>query len=175
MTINFTERKTNVSDGVKDYAQKKCAKLDKYFGNESSVQITFSCEREMETAEITLENRGMFFRAQERTTDMYASIDGAVASIDKQIQKNKTKILKRIRHDAFESALHEMTDFKDEEFEVVREKQLVIKPMTTEDAILQMNLLGHNFFFFENSERSGNYCVVYKRNDGGYGLLIAGK
>lgn len=175
MTIKFTERKMTISDTLKSYATKKCSKLDRYFGNECTAQITFSNERGMQTAEITVENRGMFFRAQERTTDMYASIDGAIASIDRQIQKNKTKISKRIRQDSFVNAMPDMTDYHDEEFEVVREKTLDVKPMTAEDAILQMNLLGHSFFFFVNSEKGGKHCVVYKRNDGGYGMLISEK
>ena len=175
MSINFTERKMTVSDTLKDYAAKKCGKLEKYFGSEPAVQVTFSNERGMQTAEITFVSRGMTFRAQERTHDMYASIDGVVASLDRQIQKNKTKISKRLRQDSFAKAMPIMTDYSDEEFEVLREKQLDVKPMSTEDAILQMNLLGHAFFFFMNSERSGQPCVVYKRHDGGYGMLVAGK
>jgi len=101
-------------------------------------------------------------------------VDGAVASIDRQIQKNKTRISKRIRQDAFAKAVGTMTDYHDEEaYEIVREKMLDVKPMTTEDAILQMNLLGHTFFFFINSERGDRHCVVYKRNDGGYGMLVS--
>ncbi|MEA5038880.1 MAG: ribosome-associated translation inhibitor RaiA [Clostridiaceae bacterium] len=173
MNIQYNERKMMISDTLKAYAAKKCAKLEKYFGDEPSVQITFSNERGLQTAEITLQFRGMYFRAQERTNDMYASVDGAVASIDRQIQKNKTRISKRIRQDAFSKAMPIMTDYHDEEFEIVREKTLDVKPMTTEDAILQMNLLGHSFFFFINSERGGQHCVVYKRNDGGYGMLVS--
>ncbi|MBQ9535356.1 MAG: ribosome-associated translation inhibitor RaiA [Clostridia bacterium] len=175
MTINFTERKMTVSDVLKEYAEKKCGKLSKYFGDDCSAQVTFSNERGMQTAEITVTSRGMYFRAQDKTTDMYASIDGAVAAIDRQIQKNKTKISKRLRQDSFAKAMPIMTDYSDREeaFEILREKVLDVKPMTAEDAILQMNLLGHSFFFFENSERGGKHCVVYRRNDGGYGMLIA--
>lgn len=173
MNIQYNERKMEISDILKEYAAKKCAKLGKYFGDEPSVQVTFSNERGMEAVEIMLQCRGMYFRAQERTTDMYASVDGAVASIDRQIQKNKTRISRRIRQDSFSKAIPIMTDYHDEEFEVVREKTLDVKPMTTEDAILQMNLLGHSFFFFINSERNGQHCVVYKRNDGRYGMLVS--
>lgn len=173
MNFSFTERKMTVSPSTKEYAEKKCAKLEKYFGSEPGVQITFSNERGMQTVEITINVKGMTFRAQERSSDMYASIDGAVASLDRQIQKNKTKIQKRIRHDSFAKAMPIMTDYSDEEFEVLRIKELDIKPMGTEDAILQMNLLGHNFFFFVNAERQGRHCVVYRRNDGGYGMLIS--
>lgn len=173
MNITFTERKMTVSDTLKEYAEKKCSKLEKYFGSEPTVQITFSNERGMQTAEVTFAVKGMTFRAQERSSDMYASIDGVVASIDRQIQKNKTKIQKRIRQDSFAKAMPIMTDYRDEEFEVLREKVLDVKPMSTEDAILQMNLLGHAFFFFVNADRQGQHCVVYKRHDGGYGMLVS--
>jgi putative sigma-54 modulation protein len=127
----------------------------------------------MQTVEITMQTQGLYFRAQERTGNMYASVDGAVASIDRQIQKNKTKLAKRLRQESFVKAMDAMTDYSDESFEIIREKNLDVKPMTIEDAILQMNLLGHTFFFFFNSEKGGAPCVVYARNDGGYGLLVA--
>jgi putative sigma-54 modulation protein len=172
MTINFSERKMSVENKVKAYAEKKCGKLDRYFDKETDVVVAFSNERGMDTAEITVRSGGMIFRAQEKTTDMYASIDGALASIDRQIQKNKTRLAKRMRQDSFVQAMDFMTDYRDEEIEILREKEVDSKPMTAEDAILQMNLLGHSFFFFLNSE-NGRYCVVYRRDFGGYGMLIA--
>lgn len=172
MTINFSERKLSVENKVKAYAEKKCAKLDRYFDKETDVVVAFSNERGMDTAEITVRSGGMIFRAQEKTTDMFASIDGALASIDRQIQKNKTRISKRMRQESFVKAMDMMTDYSDEEIEILREKEVDSKPMTAEDAILQMNLLGHNFFFFLNSD-NGRYCVVYRRDFGGYGMLIA--
>ena len=175
MNITFTDRKMDSAGPVREYAEKKCMKLAPYFDKEVSVQITFSFERGMHTAEVTMQTQGLYFRAQERTSNMYASIDGAIASIDKQIQKNKTKLAKRLRHESFVKAMGAMTDYSDESFEVIREKTLDVKPMTVEDAILQMNLLGHSFFFFINSEKGGAPCVVYARNDGGYGLLVAKK
>ena len=172
MTINFSERKMSVDNKVKAYAEKKCGKLDRYFDKETDVVVAFSNERGMDTAEITVRSGGMIFRAQDKTTDMYASIDGALASIDRQIQKNKTRLAKRMRQDSFVQAMDFMTDYRDEEIEILREKEVDSKPMTAEDAILQMNLLGHSFFFFLNSE-NGRYCVVYRRDYGGYGMLIA--
>ncbi len=175
MNIKFTDRKMDSSGTIREYAEKKCSKLAPYFDKEVSVQVTFSQERGMQTVEITMQTQGLYFRAEERTSDMYASIDGAIASIDKQIQKNKTKLSKRLRQESFVKAMGAMTDYSDESFEIIREKTLDVKPMTIEDAILQMNLLGHRFFFFMNSEKGGAPCVVYARNDGGYGLLVAKK
>ena len=173
MKIEIVGRKMTVTEAMSTYATRKMEKLGRYFGDEPTAQITFSSERGMQTVEIAFEVRGMYFRAQERTSDLYASIDGAVASIDRQIQKNKTRLSKRLRQDSFAKSLPEMTDYHEEEFQLVREKILDVKPMTIEDAILQMNLLGHSFFFFINTERGGKHCVVYKRNDGGYGLLVS--
>ena len=173
MKIDINGRKMDVSDTMAAYAARKVEKLGKFFGDEPAVQVTLSTERGMQTAEIAFEVRGMYFRAKERTSDMCASIDGAVASIDRQIQKNKTRLAKRIRQESFAKSVEALDDYHEEEFELVREKTLVSKPLTIEDAILQMNLLGHSFFFFVNSERDGKPCVVYQRSDGGYGLLVA--
>ncbi len=176
MNINFVERKVTVSDDLKAYAAKKCDKLDRYFGDNADVQVTFSILRGKHNVEITVIHNGMFFRAEEETTDMYASIDGCVASIDRQIQKNKTRLSKRMRQDSFAKAApisEGMENIPDEEIDIVRVKVVDIKPMTAEDAILQMNLIGHEFFFFSNSDEKGKSCVVYKRKNGGYGMLIA--
>ena len=171
MKIDIYGRKMNVSDSMAAYATRKVEKLGKFFGDEPAVQVTFSTERGMQTAEIAFEVRGMHFRAKERTSDMCASIDGAVASIDRQIQKNKTKLAKRIRHESFAKTVEVLDDYHEEEFELVREKSVASKPMTIEDAILQMNLLGHSFFAFKDEDNGGVFAVAYKKNDGGYGLI----
>ena len=171
MKIDIYGRKMTVSEAMAAYATRKVEKLGKFFGDEPAVQVTFSTERGMQTAEIAFEVRGMHFRAKERTSDMQASIDGAVASIDRQIQKNKTKLAKRIRHESFAKTIEAMDDYHEEEFELVREKSVVSKPMTIEDAILQMNLLGHSFFAFKDEEADGAFAVVYRRYDGDYGLI----
>ena len=171
MKIDIYGRKMTVSDSMAAYATRKVEKLGKFFGDEPAVQVTFSTERGMQTAEIAFEVRGMYFRAKERTSDMQASIDGAVASIDRQIQKNKTKLAKRIRHESFAKTVEAMDDYHEEEFELVREKSVVSKPMTIEDAILQMNLLGHSFFAFRDEENGDAFAIVYRRNDGDYGLI----
>lgn len=106
---------------------------------------------------------------------MYASIDAAVATIERQIRKNKTRLARRLRQDAFTRSA-EVTSFAPEAeeestFEIVRTKQFPMKPMTREEAILQMNLLEHSFFAFRDEENEGAFAVVYKRNDGGYGLI----
>lgn len=176
MNVKFVERKVKVSDDLKAYTIKKCEKLDRYFGQEAEAQVTYSILRGKHTVEITVSHRNMYFRAEEQTSDMYASVDGAIDSIDRQIQKNKTRLTKRTRQDSFAKAIpisSVVEDLPDEQFEIVRIKKLDVKPMTEEDAIMQMNLLSHEFFFFVNSDEGGKYCVVYKRNNGGYGMLLA--
>ena len=176
MTIRFTERKVTVSDDLKAYATKKCEKLDRYFDRDSAAFITFSIERGRHTAEITVQHAGMYFRAQEQTSDMYASIDGAVSSIERQILKNKTRLEKRLRQGAFDKGAAVTEAVAEEnEFDLVRVKPVNVKPMTVDEAILQMNLLGHEFFFFANMEEKEKPCVVYKRKNGGYGMLVAGE
>ena len=176
MNIKFIERKVTISDDLKAYTEKKCKKLDRYFNEEADGTVTYSIQRGMHNVEITLTYKSFYFRAETCTNDMYASVDGAVSSIDRQVQKNKTRLSKRMRVDSFAKATpiaDVVEDVPDEEFDVVRVKELEVKPMTVEDAIMQMNLLSHEFFFFINSEEKNAYCVVYKRKDGGYGLLKA--
>ncbi|WP_458863783.1 ribosome hibernation-promoting factor, HPF/YfiA family [Acidaminobacterium chupaoyuni] len=176
MKVTFTERKVSVSDELKQYAQKKCEKLDRFFDRDSAAKITFSTERGRHIAEITVQHAGMLFRASEQTHDMYASVDGAVESIERQIQKNKTRLEKKLRQGAFEKAdaqAKSQEDLSEDLFDVIRTKEFEVKPMMVEEAILQMNLLDHHFFFFRNHEENDRYSVVYKRNNGGYGLIIS--
>ena len=176
MKIKFVEKNYRIADRFKEVMTNKLEKLDRYFGQEADAQVTYSILRGQHTVEITVTHKNMYFRAEEQTSDMYASVDGAVDSIDRQIQKNKTRLSKRMRQDSFAKAMPispVVEDEPDEEFEVVRVKELDVKPMTVEDAIMQMNLLSHEFFFFINSDENGKYCVVYRRKSGGYGMLIS--
>ena len=172
MTIRFTERKVTVSDDLKAYASKKCEKLERYFDRDAAAFVTFGIERGRHTAEITVQHAGMYFRAQEQTGDMYASIDGAVSSIERQILKNKTRLAKRLRSEGFPPAApaDDFEVLEEKEFNIVRTKRFAVKPMSAEEAILQMNLLDHAFYVFRSME-SGAICVVYRRNNGGYGLI----
>ena len=110
----------------------------------------------------------MIFRAQERSDDLEDALDSCVDSLVRQIRKNKTRLEKKLRDVSFDEVLYDVTD--EDEIEVVRTKTVVLKPETVEEAILQMNLIGHMFYMFRNAEND-QICVVYKRNDGGYGLI----
>ncbi len=176
MRFTFTEKKVKIDDDVRAYAERKISKLDRFFKAESDAYITFSYERGRHIAEVTIKSGGMFYRVSEVTSDMYASIDSAVASIERQIRKNKTRLEKRLRDGAFEREVKPIVvdtsaEEEEAEFEVVRSKRFAIKPMTVEEAILQMNLLDHEFFAFKDQENNDAFSIVYKRKNGGYGLI----
>lgn len=175
MKFTFTEKKMEPSDNLRDYTVKKASKIDRFFQTESEAHATYSVERGRFRVELTIKNNGMFFRATEMTGDMYASVDSAVATIERQIRKNKTRLAKKLREGAFEREVqpivYDAADDAAEEFTVVRKKQFSIKPMSVEEAILQMNLLEHAFFAFRDEAADGAFSVVYRRKNGGYGLI----
>ena len=175
MKFTFTEKKKDASGDLRAYAEKKIGKIDRLFKTESEAFVTFSTERGRFLAEVTIKNNGMFYRVSELTSDMYASIDSAVAGIERQIRKNKTRLEKRLRDGALEREVKPSTvatgDEAEEEFKVVRNKKFYIAPMSVEEAILQMNLLEHEFFVFKNTDDGDAFSVVYRRRNGGYGLI----
>ncbi len=172
MRYTFTAKKMEATEDLKLYAQKKIGKLEKLFRVEPDAYVTFSIERARHIAEVTIKSNGMFYRASEATGDMYASIDSAVASIERQIRKNKTRLEKRLREGAFDQVPDLPAEEEESEsFDIIRTKRFAIKPMTTEEAILQMNLLGHEFFAFKNQDADNAFAIVYRRNNGGYGLI----
>ena len=176
MKFTFTEKKVQVTPDLRNYAEKKIGKLERFFRNEADAFVTFNVERGRHIAEVTIKDNGVFYRVTEATSDMFATIDSAVAAIERQIRKNKTKLEKRLREGAFEkeyfpAATELEPDEEETEFSVVRSKRFPIKPMTTDEAILQMNLLNHEFFAFKNQEHDDSFSIVYKRQNGGYGLI----
>ena len=124
--------------------------------------------------ELTVHGAGTWFRAKESTSDMFASIDAAIGTIEGQIRKNKTRLARRLKQDAFVRTAEETSfvpEMEEEDLSIMRIKKFPIKPMRREEAVLQMNLLGHTFFAFRDEDNGGAFAVVYKRNDGGYGLI----
>lgn len=174
MKFTFAEKKMDSSQELRAYSEKKIGKLDRFFKNEAEAFVTFSIERGRFLAEITIHSNGYYFRASELTNDMYASVDSGVAAIERQIRRNKTRLEKKLREGALErEAVPAFVPAEDEqdEFSIVRTKRFAIKPMSPEEAILQMNLLDHQFFVFKNTDENEAVSVVYKRNAGGYGLI----
>ena len=177
MKFNFTDKKVQVTDELKEYAERKIGKLDRFFKTESEAFVTFSTVRGRYIVEVTLKNNGMFYRVTDTTSDMFASIDSAVAAIERQIRKNKTRLEKRLRSGSLEKDIGsfgvvESAEEEDsQEFRIVRSKSFPVKPMTPEEAVLQMNLLEHEFFVFKNQNKNDAFSIVYKRKQGDYGLI----
>ena len=176
MKFTFTEKKVNLPKSLHSYAEKKVGKLERYFKTDSEANLVFSVEKDRNKVELTIRSGATILRVAESTSDMFASVDAAVTSMERQLRKHKTRLEKRLRQDAFERTVaEEVSTFvpdvvEESDFEVVRTKKFSIKPMSVDEAILQMNLLGHTIFAFKN-EDGGAFAVVYKRNDGGYGLI----
>ena len=175
MKFTFTEKKMDSSEELRNYSIRKISKLDRFFKTEADAYVTYSIERGRFLAEITIHNNGMYYRASELTSDMYASVDSGVAAIERQIRRNKTRLEKRLREGSFDReaapAFVPGEEEEPEEFKIVRNKRFSIKPMSAEEAILQMNLLDHEFFVFKNMDADDAISVVYKRKQGGYGLI----
>ena len=173
MKFQFSEKKVKLPRNVHDYAEKKVMKLARYFEEDAEALIVFSVEKNRNKVELTVHGAGTWFRASEATSDMFASIDAAVGTIEGQIRKNKTRLARRLRQDAFTRTVEE-TSFvpePEDDLNIVRIKSFYFKPMTREEAVMQMNLLEHNFFAFRDEDNGGSFAVVYRRNDGGYGLI----
>jgi len=177
MKFNFTDKKVQVTEELREYAEKKIGKLDRFFKTESEAFVTFASERGRYIAEVTIKNSGLFYRVADTTNDMFASVDSAVAAIERQIRKNKTRLGKKLRSgsldkDRTSAIVHDIGDEEEQnEFKIVRTKMFPVKPMTPEEAVLQMNLLEHEFFVFKNQNRDDAFSIVYKRKQGDYGLI----
>lgn len=172
MKIIVSGKNLEVTDSLKEKVIKKVGKLEKFFHPGTEAHVTMSVEKNRQIIEVTIPFNGIIIRAEVSNEDMYASIDKAVDILERQIRKNKTRLEKRLHESAFKGD-HFDQDYnipEEHEFKIVRSKRFAIKPMTTEEAVLQMNLIGHEFFMFSNSE-SKEVNVVYRRKDGNYGLI----
>ncbi len=168
MKITVIGRKCTPRDSFKEHAEKKLTKIDRFFGDEASAKVTATVEKTSQTVEITVNNDGLIFRAQAKAENMNEALDNCVDLLIRQIRKNKTKLEKRLRSGAFDD--YQGLEDEEPEFELVRTKTIPIKPQSVDEAILQMNMLGHKFYMFRNSAND-SVAVVYRREDGGYGLI----
>ncbi|MBR6407856.1 MAG: ribosome-associated translation inhibitor RaiA [Clostridia bacterium] len=168
MNIKFTGRKLDISDSFKYRVEKKLNKFNKFFDDDAQANVTVSLERNRQTVEVTIKSRGMIFRAEDTAYMMEDVLDKVVDSLTRQIRKNKTRLEKRLHE---EIVLDTPQDsFDEEEYRVVRSKRFPIKPLDIEEAVLQMNMLDHEFFMFRNAD-TNEINVVYRRHDGNYGVL----
>ncbi len=171
MKSNIVARKYEVTSEIRDRLEKKLSKLDKFFPEETTANVSFSSKRGRDNVEITIFYKSLTYRAEVYETDAITGIDKAVSIIERQIRKNKTKLEKRLRENAFEQVPdEEFRDVAEEQLTISRHKQIELVPMSTEEAVLQMNLTSHDFFVYKN-DKDGKVNIVYKRYDGGYGIL----
>lgn len=173
MKTTIVGKQMNVSEDLKELVTKKLSKFDKFFRDGAEAFATFNRRHGEECLEITISANGTLFRAEKKGETFRNALDECMDSIERQIRKNKTRLEKRLREGAFEPAEGEepVPNVEEERELIIRTKSFRIKPMTPEDAVLQMNLLDHEFFVFIDSVTE-NTCVVYRRHDGNYGLIV---
>ncbi len=175
MKITYTARKVNLRDNFKERAEKKLSKFKKIFSDDASVNIVVTLEKNRQTVEVTIKDKGMIYRAEATEQEMNDALDRVVDILGRQIRKNKAKLSKRLRSGTFEEFIADTMQTVDEpveeeEYNVVRKKMINVKPISVEEAILEMNMINHKFFMFINAE-TNEPNVVYARDNGDYGLL----
>ena len=173
MKFIISGKNFEVTEGLRQAIEDKLGKLEKYFTEETSVIVTLEVEKERQKVEVTIPVKGSIIRSEQVSSDMYVSIDLVEEVIERQLRKYKSKLINKQKDRAYFQKSFIAYDFaqEDEEIVISREKKFDIKPLYPEDACVQMELLGHNFFVFNNAE-TGDVNVVYKRKGGTYGLII---
>lgn len=171
MNISITARKTTIKDSFRDKVEKKLKKFDRFFGDEAKAVVVVTNERDRDTVEVTITSNSMIFRSEKTTADRIDSLEVVCDILFKQIVKNKSKLIGRVREKAFENIdAADLPSEAEHEFSIVKHKKFPLHAMSVEEAILQMNMLGHQFYVFVNGE-TGTINVVYSRHDNGYGLI----
>lgn len=171
MKINMIGRKITIKESTKEYIEKKLSKLDKFFNAEPEARVVVGTVKDMEYVEATVYAAGMIFRAEITDVDATTAIDRIEDIIERQIRKNKTRLAKKLKSE-YTVDIEPSSNEKSNEFDIIKTKRFAIKPMNPEEAVLQMNLLGHDFFVFKNDE-TNEMNVVYKRKDGKYAVIEA--
>ncbi|MBQ6230822.1 MAG: ribosome-associated translation inhibitor RaiA [Eubacterium sp.] len=173
MNYIISGKNIDVTDGLRDAIYDKLGRLEKFFNEDTNVQVTFSVEKDRQKIEVTIPMKGHIIRAEQVSDDMYVSIDMVVEIIERQVTRYKKKIIDKSQDAAYfnDRFLEDETEIADEdEIKIIRSKKFAVKPMYPEDACIQMELLGHNFFVFRNAE-TDEVNVVYKRKGSTYGLI----
>lgn len=171
MNITISGRKTTVKDQFKEKVEAKLSKFDRFFDTEANANVVVTNSHDRETVEVTISSNGMYFRSEKTTDDRSDSLEAVCDALFKQIVKNKNKLVSKVKSSGFENLNFEgITPEPEAAYTPIKTKKFPVKVMTMEEAILQMNMLGHEFFMFKNAE-SGEFNVVYLRNNGGYGLI----
>ncbi len=175
MKITYTARKVNLRDNFKERVEKKLSKFEKLFSEDAAVNVVVTLEKNRQTVEITIRDNGMVYRAESTMSEMNDALDKVTDVLMRQIRKNKTRLVKKIKSGSLDDFVAQNVFSEDEaveedDYNVVRKKQVLVKPITVDEAILEMNMINHGFFMFINAE-TDEINVVYRRSDGDYGLL----
>ena len=172
MTVNLKGKNVQMTDGLKEYAEKRFQRLEKYFDRDFEVNATFSVEKDLHKIDVVLLFSGLVLKGEDKTRDMYTSIDNVIDKLERQIRKYKTRINRKGKQIDPRDEFIPVIEEKEMEAipEIVKTKRFAVKPMSKEEAVLQMGLLDHSFFVFLNSE-SDQVNVIYRRNVGQYGLI----
>lgn len=174
MKITCTGRKVTLKEAFLERVEKKLAKLDKFFSDDAQAQVTVTVEKDWQTVEITVRDKGFASRAEKSGDRMEEAFDSALELLTRRIIKNRKKLENRVCQPAVQDYIaQEYTsgDPVDEQYDVIREKHFIVKPCTVEEAILQMNMLGHAFFLYRDAD-TDSVQVVYRRKNGSYGVLV---
>ncbi|EGT3615297.1 ribosome-associated translation inhibitor RaiA [Clostridium perfringens] len=175
MKVTVHAKNIELTNALKDSVEKKISKLSKYFEPGVEAKATLSVEKNKQIIEVMIPFNGILLRGEESTDDMYKSIDLVEEKIERQIRKQKTRLSKKNRYDSLRFAhIDPIEELKEEkESTIVKTKRFDVKPMGAEEAVLQMELIGHDFFVFQDAD-SNQLNVVYRRKDGNYGLIEPG-
>ncbi|NCC08034.1 MAG: ribosome-associated translation inhibitor RaiA [Clostridia bacterium] len=174
MKLVCTGRKVSLKEQFVERVNKRMAKLDKFFSDSAEAQVTVTVEKDWQTVEITIKDKGFTSRAEKDAERMEEAFDAAADVLERRIIKNRKRLADRIQQPAFEAAAFDEGDGGDDTYHVIREKHFAAKPTTVDEAILEMNMLGHEFFLFRDAE-SDEVQAVYRRKNGTYGLLVPEK
>lgn len=173
MKVNVLGKNIEITAALNNIVEKKLSRLDRYFKPDVEAKVTLTVQKNTHIVEVTIPFNGVMIRSEEYNEDMYVSIDFVLDKIERQIRKQKTRMEKRIHGDSLiYHLIPEMPSDEDDEPKIVKTKKFAMKPMSAEEAVLQMDLIGHNFFVYKDAE-TAEVNVVYKRKDGNYGLIEA--
>lgn len=171
MKVTVMSKNIEITPALREMIEKKISKLDKYFEKEVDAKVTISVQKSRHIVEVTIPFSGIMLRAEEATEDMYKSIDMVEEKLVRQIRKQKTKLSRKYNQSLrFAEIATDLEEVEETKGKIVRTKIFAVKPMSSEEAVLQMELLGHNFFVYQDTD-TNNISVLYKRKDGNYGLL----
>jgi putative sigma-54 modulation protein len=174
MAMNVRGKNIEITPALREYVEKRVGKITKYFSTLGEITVVLTVEKGRHIVEVTVPVNGILLRGEESTLDMYTSIDLVIEKLEKQIEKYKTKLSRKLRAGSFKGELiPNIPEVETEAFKIVKTKRFAIKPMNVEEAVMQMNLINHDFFMFLNADTE-DVNVVYRRKDGNYGLIEPG-